>query len=85
MITDNYWESELFADSGFYTNRLRCSEMLDLFRGVGLAPEVVKTTQWDALPTPRRSLQPRFRALPENELLLSTFTVVAKPIELDSS
>jgi len=34
------WESPLMAQSGFYTNRLRFSEMLNIFKEAGFRTEV---------------------------------------------
>ena len=77
-FSERTWEGDLLSSSGFYTNRIRYSQMLALFCKVGLSPDVLKTTTWDAMPTPRRSLHSSFRRLPEDDLLVSTFKVVAR-------
>jgi SAM-dependent methyltransferase len=50
---ESVWESPFVAKCGFYTNRIRYSEMLALFKEAGFEPEVVHLTRWDRLPTSR--------------------------------
>jgi len=69
------WESSLMASSGFYTNRLRFSELLRLFREAGFEPEMRRVVRWQKLPTPRRKMAPEFASLPEEELKVSAFDV----------
>ena len=73
---ERIWESDIVAKSGFYTNRIRCTEMLGLFREAGFNVEVLEVQRWDALPTPRQALAMPFRALPEEELNISALDVV---------
>lgn len=75
------WESPLFAQSGFYTNRLRFTAMTDAFRDAGFAVEVVGMDRWERPPTPRRALAAPFRDLPEDELLIKGFDVLLRPVE----
>ncbi len=69
------WESDLMANSGFYTNRIRYNEYLKYFTEAGFVPQIYRTAQWDALPTPRRKMASEFAALPEYELRISGFDV----------
>ncbi|MEJ2645627.1 MAG: methyltransferase domain-containing protein [Gammaproteobacteria bacterium] len=78
-FSERVWESRFMARSGFYTNRLRFSEMLELFRKAGFSVEVTKVTRWPTLPTPRRCLSRPFRDWPEDDLGVSGFDVVLKP------
>jgi SAM-dependent methyltransferase len=73
------WESEFMARSGFYTNRVRYLEMLDLFRAAGCKPEVVGLRRWDSLPTALPRLAQQFRRLSIEDLLVSGFDVIARP------
>lgn len=73
------WERDWFASSGFYTNRLRCEEMCALFQEAGFSVEVLKTTRWPAIPTPRRLLASEFAHLSDEELLISDFFVLLRP------
>ena len=76
---ESVWESPLMAGSGFYTNRIRYSEMLALFKEAGFESEVVRLNRWDRLPTSRSKLDARFRGLPEDELCVRGFHVILRP------
>lgn len=78
-FSEQIWESRFISNSGFYTNRFRFSEMMDLFRRAGFEAQVIKADRWDALPTARARLSDRFQHLPEDDLLISGFTVVLRP------
>jgi len=78
-FSERVWESEWMAGSGFYTNRIRYSEMLRLFEQAGFAVEVVSVDRWDSLPTPRARLAGGFRELPDDELCVAGFDVVLRP------
>lgn len=74
-FSERVWESEFFARSGFYTNRIRLNDMIDRFTKVGLTPNVTRTSTFPKLPTRLSSLSLPFRELPEDELLISGFDV----------
>lgn len=78
-FSERLWESNFFANSGFYTNRITHSEMLSLFRGAGFAVDLRHVERWPAPPTPRRRLAPPFRDLPDAELCISGFDVLLRP------
>jgi len=71
------WEHPIFSDAGFYTNRLRSSEIMRRFRTSGFDVAAPQLTRWKTLPTPRHKLAAPFRALPEDELLVATFHLCA--------
>ena len=73
------WESPWMVRSGFYTNRLRLSEMLALFREAGFAPQVTRTAHWESPPLPRHKLALEFRGLPDDDLLVREFDVLLRP------
>ena len=62
------WEGPLFAKSGFYTNRIRPKAMRELFEAAGFLCEVTRVERWPAIPIDRRSLDPSFQGLPDEEL-----------------
>jgi hypothetical protein len=68
------------VNSGFYTNRIQFSQMLDLFQKAGFNAEVITVRRWDELPTPRTELSKEFRQLSDEELCVSGFSVVLKPV-----
>ncbi len=73
------WEGRIFRNSGFYTNRIRPSAMLELFREAGFDVEVVAETNWPKIPIPRSAMAMPFRELPESELRLAEFEVLLRP------
>jgi Methyltransferase domain len=72
------WESQLFSNSGFYTNRLRQSEICEMATSVGFEIEVTAEHHWPALPISRRRLHPIFRDFPDGELAVSEFNIVLR-------
>lgn len=73
---DRTWEADWFApSSGFYTNRIRLSEMVKLIENQGFKVEVVEKTEWKVVPLPRSKLDTQFRALNEEELKVSGATL----------
>jgi SAM-dependent methyltransferase len=79
-IPTRWWEADWMARSGFYTNRLRKSEMIRIFESVGFAVEVVVTDHWERLPTPRHALAREFQDVGLDDLLVKGFQVVLRPI-----
>ena len=77
-ISSRWWETELMAGSGFYTNRIRFSEMLNLFEQAGFMVEVVSTHRWDDPPISRKKLAPEFRHFTGEDLLVSSFHVLLR-------
>ena len=77
-ISSRCWERQWMANSGFYTNRLRKSQILQIFAASGFAAEVVATQRWDALPTARDAFAPEFKHFDAEDLLVSGFAVVLR-------
>jgi predicted SAM-dependent methyltransferase len=73
------WESDFFSKSGFYTNRIRFSDMLQRFKAAGFEIAWVKEDRWNALPTPVKRLDQDFQKLEINELCVSGFDVILMP------
>jgi SAM-dependent methyltransferase len=78
-FSESVWESPFMADSGFYTNRIRYSEMLELFKEAGFKAEVLSVRRWQGLPIPRSKLSSRFRSLSHEELCVRGFHVILTP------
>jgi SAM-dependent methyltransferase len=74
-FSERIWESSFMANSGFYTNRIRYGQLLEMFRQAGFEPQVYRTAQWKTLPTPRQKMAPEFASLPEEDLHVSGFDV----------
>lgn len=78
-IPSRWWEGEWMARSGFYTNRLRMTEIIQVFESMGFAVKTISTIRWDALPTPMKAIAPEFRNCNVADLLVKTFTVTLSP------
>lgn len=72
------WESELFANSGFYTNRIRYSDMVSLFKQAGFNTEITAIRKWESLPLNKSHLDKEFTMLSDDDLLVSGFDVLLK-------
>jgi len=72
------WESDLFSNSGFYTNRINFREMLRLFKEAGFNIEVTSVSRWDKLPTRQERMAREFRSLAPEELTVSGFDVLLR-------
>lgn len=77
-FSEQIWESNLFAKSGFYTNRIQSSQMLDVFRQAGFEVEVKEEKRWPKLPIPRSKLSKAFIHLSDEELCVSEFLVLLR-------
>lgn len=77
-VGSGWWEREWMARSGFYTNRLRFSEIIHLFETAGFAVEVVAVNRWPAQPLQRSALAPEFRGLSDDDLLIKEFDVLLR-------
>ncbi len=78
-FSQNVWESNFMANSGFYANRLRYSQLLELFKAAGFTPDVVQTRRWDTLPTPKSQLSKEFSSMSDEELSIYSFSVILQP------
>ncbi len=79
-FSEKLWESDFMASSGFYTNRILFSEMLEIFDRNGFQAEVLSTKKWESLPTARKKMHESFRLLSDEDLLVSEFDVVLRPV-----
>lgn len=82
-FSSNPWESSLFAEAGFYTNRLRASEILSSMRRTGFSCEVIHEDRWICSPLDRKYLAPEFQHLVDEDMLISGLDVVCHRRQLD--
>lgn len=68
-FSEKIWESDFFANSGFYTNRIRASEMLALFEQAGFDVTETHIARWESLPLPRNRMNAAFRSMSDDDLL----------------
>lgn len=62
------WESKYFSNDGFYTNRLRHSEVVNFCEKAGFRVLQEDSQSWDVLPLSKRSLAAEFQKLDESDL-----------------
>lgn len=77
-FSERLWESALFSKSGFYTNRIQYSEMMQMFEEAGFVVIPKEVRRWNDLPIKRSKLAVEFRDLQENELNICGFDVLLK-------
>lgn len=75
-ISHQRWESPFFSQSGFYTNRLRCSEIRSICIDAGW--EILECTErrWSNPVTPRSALHADFQHFADDDLLVSGVRLV---------
>jgi SAM-dependent methyltransferase len=78
-ISSRWWEAEWMARSGFYTNRLRMSEIVGVFESAGFTVSGLHAARWEALPTQPRALAREFQSCDTAELLVKSFDIVLSP------
>jgi SAM-dependent methyltransferase len=76
---ESIWESDWFRSAGFYTNRLRVSELLRLAREAGFEPELDEVNRWPAIPMRRSRLHRTYRAMSDEDLLVATIRLILRP------
>jgi SAM-dependent methyltransferase len=79
-FSDKIWESDWMVRSGFYTNRIGCSEMISAFEDAGFAVEYLKASRFEHMPTPRVRMARRFQDRAEQDLMVSGFSILLKPV-----
>lgn len=72
------WESPLLASSGFYTNRLRATQILTVFKTVGYELVLNELDRWSALPLPICKMHSDFAGLNEDDLRTRSLDIVAR-------
>jgi SAM-dependent methyltransferase len=79
-FSEDIWESRLFQESGFYTNRLRSSELLEAFKKAGYEVVSTKLVQWPSMPLPRADLDEAFRGFSDEVLRTHSIYIAAKKV-----
>jgi SAM-dependent methyltransferase len=77
---ESIWESNFFVRSGFYTNRIRFSEMIFMFEQAGFDIESVSADRWEASPIDRKRLSLDFASITDDDLLVKGFHVFMRPL-----
>ena len=66
------------SSSGFYTNRIRYSDMLGRLSDIGFDVEVIGIDRWERVPDSKFLMSKMFSALPDSELNISGFDIILK-------
>lgn len=78
-FSQDLWEKDWFAfKSGFYTNRLRCSEVRCQFEQAGFDIDLFEQEMWDAMPLDRNQLDSRFSSMQEDDLLTKGIKIITR-------
>lgn len=78
-FSQRVWESAVFRNSGFYTNRIRFSGMIKLFEHSGFKVTVAHKHTWSQLPLIPRRMAPPFGGMAEEELRVAEAEFVIRP------
>jgi len=79
-FSERLWESEFMATSGFYTNRLRASEILQTFHEADFRVASQSDITWNSLPILQSKLASPFRDFDESDLRISGMDLVLEAI-----
>ena len=79
-FSEKVWESDFMAKSGFYTNRIRFTEMVELAKENGFNITVVEKKMWDKIPVSRSFLSKKFKNLTDNDLKISEAMLLLKTV-----
>ena len=77
-FSEELWEGDLFSSSGFYTNRLRINEILDIFRSEGFEIITINKKNWDLLPINLRKIHRSIQYKNVDELKTFSFDILVK-------
>jgi cyclopropane fatty-acyl-phospholipid synthase-like methyltransferase len=72
------WESDFMASSGFYTNRLRYSEMREIFIDAGFEIVCENISSWENLPLTTNKFNKAFKDFDENDLKVKEVVICLK-------
>jgi SAM-dependent methyltransferase len=78
-FSSGIWETHLFRNSGFYTNRIRPSEMLAMFADAGFDVDLIGQTRWPTMPIPRGQLAREFQALSDEDFMVAEIEIILRP------
>ena len=77
-FSEKLWESNFFAKSGFYTNRIPAIEMHMIFKSNGFSLEKEYFGKWNKLPIKRRFINSDFKKYTDKELSFPTSSFLGK-------
>jgi len=75
---EKIWESEIFANSGFYTNRIPAIEVHKCFKNNGFEIICEDFGRWENLPISRKFINKKFHKFSDKELINRTSYIKLK-------
>lgn len=75
---DSVWEDEIHYRLDNYTNRLSCTEICSLLEEIGYEIVGIEKKRYKEFPIKRNELSKEFRDIPDDDLLVSDFTIILK-------
>jgi len=75
-VPENIWESSLFSNSGFYTNRIRHDQMIDIFKSSDFEIYSDITMKWSELPISKNKLSKPYCHYSEENLSIYWFDLI---------
>jgi hypothetical protein len=81
-FSEGFWEHPVVSKSGFYTNRLRCSQIASMARESGFQVTVPHALIWPAVPVSRRKMHAAFRSFADADLQVCMFDMVLAKVDL---
>ena len=75
-FSEKIWESNFFANSGFYTNRIPALKMHSIFRELGFKVKRESFGKWEKLPIKRSRINKEFNTYSDKDLLNRTSYVL---------
>ena len=78
-FSDKIWESDFFAESGFYTNRLRLNQLLNYFTDGGFVVQSLSNVSFKNLNIKRKKMDHQFRELSDLELRVAASHIILRP------
>jgi SAM-dependent methyltransferase len=78
-FSEERWESEFMAFSGFYTNRIPWMRMKEIFEQTGFSVAVIKRNCWPELPTDQARMAPPYSSMKADDLRTWDCHVVLRP------
>lgn len=84
-FSTDLWEKDWFAfRSGFYTNRIRFSQVLSQFESAGFIVEVAEREMWDQLPLRKDRISRDFINIEDTDLLTKGANIIVrKPLGIN--
>jgi predicted SAM-dependent methyltransferase len=77
-FSEKLWESNLFSNSGFYTNRIGFDKMLEIFKSSYSNVQVLNVNKWHKLPISKKKFDKNFQTENEDSLLVRVFDVTLR-------